>query len=58
MVRTTGKFLWLWSKYEDFQSRWILFCEWLTVTELIDERFELETRIDLGSPDGAAIRTC
>jgi hypothetical protein len=27
------------------------------VTELIDERFDLETRIDLGGPDGAAIRT-
>ncbi len=57
MIRTTGKFLWLWSKYEDFQSRWILFTEWLTVTELIDERFDLESRIELGGPDGAALRT-
>jgi hypothetical protein len=56
MIQTTGKFLWLWSKFEDARSRWILFTEWLTVTELIDERFDLETRIDLGSPD-AAIRT-
>jgi len=40
----TKKFIWLWNKFTDFRSRWILITEYIAGGSP-DARFELEMRL-------------
>lgn len=38
-------FLYLFSRFEDFESRWMLFCEYICNQDKLQDRFDLEVRM-------------
>ena len=46
-MNSFSKMLFLFSKFDDPESRWILFIEWLKDDPLLDHRFRMETMMDI-----------
>ncbi len=46
-MNSFAKLIFLCSKFEDGESRWILFGEWLRNDPLLDQRFRMETVMEV-----------
>lgn len=44
-IKMLSVFLFMFSTFEDFESRWMLFCEYYGQPEKLIERFNLERRL-------------
>lgn len=48
-MKKLGVFLVLMATYIDFESRWMLFCEYINNPDAMFERFEMEKRLEINA---------